>query len=102
MNINEESPLKVFTWNKIRLALLTLYRHKYQFIGKVLRIDFPYHNYKIALGTSGKGMMTNINKDSRKITFSFIMPKDIQDMVKKIYKTYEDSRSTIPINMRSN
>ena len=97
-SLNDLSPLKNFSWNRVKAALININKTNARYYGDFLQLELIWHSHVIWLHTNGRGILYN-PYISGGVRYMVVMPHDIQALVQEIW---DINRTPIPINPKSN
>jgi hypothetical protein len=79
--------MKLWSFNRIRLALMNIENEQSYYVGGSLCIDFDDYP-SVVLNRNGRGFFYRFKKSKHK-EIKFVMPRDMQDLVLSIYDKCE-------------
>ena len=92
MSLN--SPLRDFSWQRVRIALLNISKCEASYVGDFLQINFLFHQHTVWLHKNGRGLLFNPYIETSP-KYNLVMPAEIQTLVQEVW---DANRAPIPIN----
>ena len=92
--MSKNSPLKNFSWQRVKIALLNISRCEATYIEDYLQINFLWHQHTLWLHKNGRGLLFN-PYDENSPKYRLVMPVEIQALVQEVW---DANKTPIPIN----